>query len=535
MTSQASHLAQIRGHNATRSPVMWSSKEFRKREKAKVGTPAGDWRSTPPQGVVHPMFSGYERGARLPRCWYEYTNFFGRSYFYNDYLRVCTNEDMHDQRLRDELYAKVYQSNTWSQQDIGRRWHFPADAQHLLFFHRNNEDLFLTGVTISCASGGVFQFHGDDEYYGQHELWAFLLHYPMHYTVIPPFVEVQFLCAVAYEASERASLGDSTTFPYTNEEWETVMNIYNDLKARQAGPDGDYVVPAIIWHMARTMRDIWLSRGSRNFGTRRVLISRDDIRLTSPRTRNDRLLSFAMGVLFLGMHTTYLERLRGVVLADHLMCAREFKKLLDALLAEWGESNLLAAVFLAANIGFLAVNDVDSIQRTASLASSLFAVSSLAAGVHHVWLHKSKNDITYLQIHAYVNHKMFSFSLQTNYTITACFLSIPTAALLWSIISFSAFLAMYSIQESSEIDGALLTALLGVVAFCIMGALFFFWHVWRDGVDAMKGRDVSGVKHLNNRSENASVISSWYNNTSTKLKDGIRLRFKKPNTDAEGQ
>jgi fatty-acid desaturase len=41
------------------------------------------------------------------------------------------------------------------------------------------------------------------------------------------------------------------------------------------------------------------------------------------------------------------------------------------------------------------VKGIDALQKTASLASSLFAMMSITVGVHHVWRHRSKVDALY--------------------------------------------------------------------------------------------------------------------------------------------
>lgn len=101
-------------------------------------------------------------------------------------------------------------------------------------------------------------------------------------------------------------------------------------------------MPALIWHMAQTMKDVWTSRQYYRFGTIEAQTIRKPIRtaFTSagwwssvPRT--------IMGIIFFGAHSVYFERLQGVLLADGLTSAREFGGLIDHLISEWENSNLL--------------------------------------------------------------------------------------------------------------------------------------------------------------------------------------------------
>ncbi|OJA15206.1 hypothetical protein AZE42_10554 [Rhizopogon vesiculosus] len=192
---------------------------------------------------------------------------------------------------------------------------------------------------MSCERGGVFGFLHDDTHLGQAEMWDFLYKYPMHYTRLPPFVEAQFLCAVAYGANEKALLTDHASLPFTNEEWEGIMDVYNDLKGRIGGPDGSYFVPSLIWHMAKTMKDVWSSRQHHHFGTIQAQTARAPMQTDI--TSGSSTLRMIAGILFLGAHSVYFERLQNVLLTDDLMCSREFGGLVDSLITEWENSNLL--------------------------------------------------------------------------------------------------------------------------------------------------------------------------------------------------
>lgn len=41
------------------------------------------------------------------------------------------------------------------------------------------------------------------------------------------------------------------------------------------------------------------------------------------------------------------------------------------------------------------LQDITSVQRTASLASTVFSVLSVATGVHHTWQHRNKLDASH--------------------------------------------------------------------------------------------------------------------------------------------
>jgi len=90
------------------------------------------------------------------------------------------------------------------------------------------------------------------------------------------------------------------------------------------------------------MKDVWSSRQHHNFGTIQAQTVRAPIQTAiAPAEWRNNALRMIMGVVFLGAHSVYLERLRNVLLADDLMCSREFGGLVDNLITEWENSNLL--------------------------------------------------------------------------------------------------------------------------------------------------------------------------------------------------
>lgn len=429
-----------------------------------------------PPKVPRPLYSKRSSNPPFQVVWSEHTNFYGHTYFYGPNQGVFTEENMHDTLLRVEL-GEAISYLMWC--EAGGYMQRPSDAQHFLRYHQSAKQPYITGLTMSCQHGGLFMFN-DDFHLGQAELYDFLQKYSMHYTRVPPFLEAQFLCAVAYGANERALMTGHANLSLTDEEWEGVMNVYNVLKGRTEGPYGSKVVPALIWHMAQTMKDVWTSRQYYCFGTIEAQTIRKPIRIaftsagwwsSVPRT--------IMGIIFFGAHSVYFERLQGVLLADGLTSAREFGGLIDHLISEWENSNLLATIFLGSNIGFLALNNLNALQRTASLASTLFSITSLITGVSYLWQHRSRSNPGSLQLIQYFNHRLLSIDPQNVRMITAYFLSVPVVMLQWSALCFLTALMAFSIQEVSELGCEFLSTLLCVLAICFIVMVLFFWMLWR--------------------------------------------------------
>lgn len=132
-------------------------------------------------------------------------------------------------------------------------------------------------------------------------------------------------------------------------------------------------------------------------------------------------------------------------------------------------------------------------QRTCSLVSSLFAMISIAGGMHHIWNHRIKLDVEVaeavcipMQVDArlltdppqtqYMNHGIM-FGDRGSVTILACFLALPIASLLWSFYAFTAALTAFCVQ-SSDVNHPVLTFMLFVSCLSGLTTVSFFWNIW---------------------------------------------------------
>jgi hypothetical protein len=122
------------------------------------------------------------------------------------------------------------------------------------------------------------------------------------------------------------------------------------------------------------------------------------------------------------------------------------------------------------------------------------------AGVHHVWQHRQKGSAEPEEavstweciiisgivqgtnsIHMqakYLNH-VKKFGEELDLTVTACFLSLPVVALLWSILSFTLAIGAFCVQDSDLRGEVLLAAIFGIMGICGCSIVFFFWHIWK--------------------------------------------------------
>src|SRR6267154_3916803 len=85
------------------------------------------------------------------------------------------------------------------------------------------------------------------------------------------------------------------------------------------------------------------------------------------------------------------------------------------------------------------------------------------------------HEPTFTKQHGYVSHISF-FGSAMDLRLTACFLSLPIATLIWSVLSFMVTLVSYCFQCSGDVGRIVLAVLIGIIALCIVGAFLCFWY-----------------------------------------------------------
>lgn len=219
--------------------------------------------------------------------------------------------------------------------------------------------------------------------------WTHLASYPMHLTELPPHAEADFLKALTQGANERILDERKSMFPYTDEQAQRFMQVYRDLKIVPYGQGRYSILPALAWHISRVMIKIEIVRERYHYGTKDARLYRD-IAVEKP-TWRERLLDVLLFCVFFNTHGTYKIRLESTRPKGHVYLP-DFRELMSSLLVEWSDSNLLATVFVSANVAFLALPNINPLPQTASLCSVLFSMLSMVIGVHHVWRHRRRAD-----------------------------------------------------------------------------------------------------------------------------------------------
>lgn len=430
-----------------------------------------------------------QRKSTLPHSindWKKFVSMNGMPYYFNSRLSVLTQDNMMDRDARSDL-VEVIEEHIAS---IEEEYELPSDLEHVLsrwctgdsdpdseFSDEDSRHSSLNeDFSIHCISlelGARLDFRSNDrgdyvDYAAPQFLWQHLAEYSAHYRRIPIQLEVQFMCAMAHGATEQVIGTERGSFPFDDLQCKRIMQLYSILKARSEADHGTQFIPAVLWHIARIMEDVWHCRYRYHYGI--VCRPKDDVPPES--SRISRYFDFTMSCLLFARNKSFHRRLQATR-PNGKVHIPEFRAFMEGIVSEWTDSNLLATVFVLASVGFLAIPDIGPVQRLWSLASALFGLTSVTSGIHHVWRHKRKIDAEHDDAHGYVSH-ISVFGSAMDLRLTACFLSLPIAALMWSVLSFMVALVSYCFQYYGEVGRILLAVLVAVVALCMMGAFLFF-------------------------------------------------------------
>ncbi|PCH40717.1 hypothetical protein WOLCODRAFT_162479 [Wolfiporia cocos MD-104 SS10] len=306
--------------------------------------------------------------------------------------------------------------------------------------------------------------------------WKQIEAFPMHLAELPHFAEQDFMNALAYGISESIfewTNSDYTVSTFTQEKSEQLIQVYLDLKEAADRGLKKYMVPVMAWHIARAMIKVEEDRHEHRYGKQDWQLYRS-VAIDGP-TWQVKLMDFFLSLVLFGIQRMYRLRLQGAYIKGRVD-ADGLGDLFEHFLDEWADSNLLATVFIGANIGFLA--NISNMQKTALLVSSVFAVMSVAIGVHHIWQHRTKVDASPEEAKHYLTHA-HPLGEQSNLAVIACFLALPVASLLWSIIAFAVALGSFSIHNTDARGEVLLAVALAILGTVCIATLLFFWHIWQ--------------------------------------------------------
>ncbi|KAJ6623294.1 hypothetical protein B0H10DRAFT_809137 [Mycena sp. CBHHK59/15] len=474
------------------------------------------------------MLTELLRKPELPDGWIKCVHPNGVFYYYCRKNRLLTPDHICDP-LTLEAVLKAYNENTgWVEAicDLDP----PVSDAEMLVDHRWD---YPSIEIVSWQRGEIYNLADEITPRRKSDFWHYVQGYPMHHAYLPPYMETEFLSALAFGSVERVFDVQFTSCPFEDHQIARFITVYQDLKEL----DRSYnVVPALSWHIARTMFEVQLARERRERGVPVVPIYR-------PKRMPKRLDAIAwdiiIGLLLCGTLKSYRTRLEATNVKG-VISLPDFRRLMESLVAEWSDSNLVATVFVSVNVGFLAVPDITDLQRASSLVSSLCAMTSIVTGLYQIWQHREKKDAEYEDASKYIRRLKLIARRKpmkrrvTPHDLTACFLAVPLAALQWSVLSFTVAIAAFCIQSTPRSVGhILLVVLLTILALLCCGMFLYFWHIWQ--APGHREMVIPNGAHKSNPPLWRDRLDAFVESLRDRWKEFLRmniLRRKGPNTSA---
>ncbi|KAJ7470197.1 hypothetical protein B0H11DRAFT_2237783 [Mycena galericulata] len=390
----------------------------------------------------------------LPAHWTKYTHMHGGIYYSYHNHQLLTKEDVCNLET-DKLLMNAYEEY--------RDWFddLPDDAEMEIFLAEGHPHLRFA----SWSRGMLYGFEDDKDglvSLGSPSFWDHAWSFPMHRTYLAPFMETQFLTALAFGSNQRVMDVKNTTFPFDDGQIERLMRVYRDLRGHRQSPVSPDLLPALCYHIRRAMFEIETARTRYGYGTSWARMYRD---IAIPEsTWSLAMWDVVLGVVMCGTHKNYRTRLYSTA-PKGFISIPDFRRLMRNFMSEWADSNLVATVLVSVNVGFLALPNMSSLVRSFSLVSSLCAMTSIITGLHHVWDHREKTETEIEDARQYLYHvKLRCRRRPKNYQLTAvdlsptaCLLALPLATLQWSVVSFTVGIGIYAVQ---------------------LTVFLYFWRIW---------------------------------------------------------
>lgn len=182
-------------------------------------------------------------------------------------------------------------------------------------------------------------------------------------------------------------------------------------------------------------------------------------------------------------HYNALEK----IWVDKIVHKARSQLLIDRTVKDWSDVSLLSTVLWTANMAFLAIpypildpqqqrpqTRLQEIMRTAmitaSLASTVFSVGSIAISLLHIRKHRTERTAEeYCEYLETQHHHAFG------HRPLAIIWALPFAFLMWSVITFSAAVMIFTIMAAGDVTKYLLVSLSVFIVGWIVLCVWYFW------------------------------------------------------------
>ncbi|KAJ6599589.1 hypothetical protein B0H10DRAFT_2084281 [Mycena sp. CBHHK59/15] len=302
----------------------------------------------------------------LPDGWIKCVHLNGGVYYYCRKNDLLTMDNIYNPLTLAAILDAYHEYIQWMER-VRNLYPPVSDAEMLVYIV---DDSPIIGV-VSWQRGEKYNLEDGNKShidYPMHKshFWDYVLQFPMHHAALPCYMETEFISALAFGSNERVLDVKDTTFPFEDHQIVRLIKVYQDLKEF----DRSYnVVPALSWHIARTMFEVESARARYKYGTPVARIYRDK---AIPKRTLDVITWISLSAYW-------------------IISLPDFRRLMQSL-----------SISVDLKLALRFSQTITDLQRALSLVSSLCAMASIVTGLYHVWQHREKKDADFEDAKKYI-------------------------------------------------------------------------------------------------------------------------------------
>ncbi|KAJ6509911.1 hypothetical protein C8R47DRAFT_1095861 [Mycena vitilis] len=312
--------------------------------------------------------------------------------------------------------------------------------------------------------------------------WNYLWNHPSH-VPLPKRALPEANDALIWYITDNMISGQRSVVPFSKAECDDLGKVLREL----ANPCYD-TSPAKTVFVSWFLREVCSFRDSEQYGVytvkESISLRQDSSKTPSPVIRPSPILlplvNLVIRVLFFGIPLIYLSHVRksSEYRGRLANVQQNWESYIERLVREYAHFLLISTVLLSATVGLLSVSDILQPAKSAAIVSALASLGSIIVGVVAIWRHQTStrtaDSFTYM------------FNAQHNYLGfhgTALILSLPPVLLVWAVVTFTASILAYAMQDATDATDSLsawiLFSVFLVFIVLVFAALYTFSALWR--------------------------------------------------------
>ncbi|KAJ7179253.1 hypothetical protein C8R46DRAFT_1073123 [Mycena filopes] len=429
--------------------------------------------------------------SSVPEGWLLHVHPQGWIYFSSPSLKIVTDQDVRIPEVY-EILDKAIQLNP-SNVDLG-------DIETHL---QVTQDLQSSGPGVGVLSLAIdhsnciasYEFHDVKSFNDpptdlralnrrRRLYWNFLWNHPSH-VALPSRALPEAKDALLWYITDNLISGQRSIVPFSKPECDDLGRVLKELS------DSCYdTSPAKTVFVSWFLREVCSFRDSEQYGThtaKQSVVQRQESKtssttITRPPVFMLPLLNVLIRVFFFGIPLIYLSHVRksSEYRGRLANVQQNWERYIERLVREYAHFLLISTVLLSATVGLLSVSDILQPAKTAAIVSALASLGSIIVGVVAIWRHQAStrtaDSFTYM------------YNAQHNYLGYhghAMILSLPPVLLVWAVVTFTASILAYAMQEADapaspdRLSAWMVLSLFLVFLILVFAALYTFSGLWR--------------------------------------------------------